>query len=94
MWVYLLAGVLLVIGLIGAVLGGGIFTIVLIPIGLIVAATAILFGMWGRSAQGSGGGETEEGHISDAPLPHSEQGPTGRAPTSPEALADARRAQQ
>lgn len=55
MWVYLLAGVLLIVGLIGAV---------------------------------------QETHVTDHALPHTDQGPSGRAPTSPEALADARRAQQ
>jgi hypothetical protein len=94
MWVYLLAGVLLIIGLIGAVLGGGIFTIVLIPIALLVGGGAILFGMWGRAAQGSGGGQTDETHVTEHALPHTAPSPSGRAPTSPESLADARRAQQ
>jgi hypothetical protein len=94
MWVYMLAGALLVIGLIGSVLGGGVFTIVLVPIALLVAGSAVVFGMFGRSAQGSGGGDTEASHLSDQPLPHNPPAPSGRAPTSPEGLADARRAQQ
>jgi predicted lipid-binding transport protein (Tim44 family) len=95
MWVYLLAGGLVVIGLIGAVVGGGIFTIVLVPIGLVIFATAVLVSMWGRSAQGAGGAETNATHTTDRPLPHADPNASaGRAPTSPEGLADARRGQQ
>ena len=94
MWVYLIAGVLFFIGVVGAAVGGGIFTIVLIPIAIIVAVSAFLFSLWGRSAQGSAGGSTHESHAPDRPLPTSHQRPSGRAPSSPEGLADARRAQQ
>jgi hypothetical protein len=94
MWAYLIAFLFVIVGLIGAVLGGGIFTIVLVPIGLIVGGGAALFGMWGRAAQGSGGAETHETHTADQPLPHELPGDSGHAPTSPEALADSRRAQQ
>ncbi len=94
MWVYMIVAFLLVVGVAGAFLGGGIFTIVLIPIALIVLAAAVLFSLWGRSAQGAAGGSTHESHTSDRPLPSSHQRPSGRAPTSPERLADTRRAQQ
>ncbi len=95
MWVYLIVAGLFVIGAIGTVVGGGIFTIALIPIALIVLAASVVFGGGGRAAQQGAGGEVEESHSpGDRPLPHSTQRPSGRAPTSPEALADARRTQQ
>jgi hypothetical protein len=94
MWVYLIAAVLFGVGVIGAFAGGGIFTIVLIPIALLIAVVAFLFALWGRAAQGAAGGGTHESHTSERPLPGSHQRPSGRAPTSPERLADARRAQQ
>jgi hypothetical protein len=94
MWVYLIAAVVLLVGVVGTFLGGGIFTIVLMPIALIGGGAAILFAMWGRAAQGSGGAETHDTHTADRPLPSSHQRPSGRAPSSPERLADARRAQQ
>jgi hypothetical protein len=94
MWVYLIAVVLLVFGLVGTVIGGGIFTIALIPIAFIVFGSAVVFGLMGRSAQGAAGASTDESHTADRPLPSSHQRPSGRAPTTPERLADSRRAQQ
>lgn len=95
MWIYLLAAGLFVVGAIGTVVGGGIFTIALVPIALIVLAASAVFGGGGRAAQQSAGGGVDESHSpGDKPLPHIPQRPSGRAPTSPEGLADARRAQQ
>ena len=94
MWLYIFAAVLVVLGLIGATLGGGIFTIVLIPIGLLIAVSVVIFGMWGRAPQGSAGGDPDPRQSNELPLPHSRPESTGRVPTSPEALADARRSAQ
>jgi multisubunit Na+/H+ antiporter MnhC subunit len=94
MWVYIVALALFVIGVFGSLLGGGIFTIVLIPLGLIALGAAVVSGMSGRAAQGTGGAATDQTHTSDRPLPTSHQRPSGRAPSSPEQLADTRRAQQ
>jgi len=94
MWVYLIGVVLLFVGVVGSLAGGGIFTIVLIPIALLALGAAMLFGLMGRSAQDAGGASTDESHTTDRPLPSSHQRPSGRTPTSPEGLADARRAQQ
>ncbi len=94
MWLYLIVAGLVVIGVIGGLAGGGIFTIVLIPLALIILGASVLFSMSARAAQGKAGGATDQTHTTDRPLPHSPQRPSGRAPTSPEGLADARRAQQ
>jgi hypothetical protein len=94
MWLYLIGGFLLLVGIVGSVFSGGIFTIVLLPIGAIVFVSGVLYGMWARAQQGSAGGSTEATEAPDRPLPHHHPRPSGRAPTSPERLADARRAQQ
>lgn len=94
MWLYLLALVLVILGIVGGVASGGIFTIILVPVGLIVAGSAFLYATAGRKAQGSTGGDTEAAPSTNRPLPHSPQRESGHVPTSPERLADARRTEQ
>jgi hypothetical protein len=94
MWVYLISAALIFVGIAVGIGGGGIFTIVLVPLGLTGLAAAALAGVGGRKAQKQGGGASHESHLSGQPLPHETPQPSGRAPTSPEGLADARRAQQ
>jgi predicted lipid-binding transport protein (Tim44 family) len=94
MWLYLIAIALVVLGMIGALAGGGIFTIVLVPLGLLMLASSIFHAMWARSQQGAAGGGQEGADRTDRPLPHEHQHAPARVPTSPEGLADARRAQQ
>ncbi len=94
MWLYLVGAVLLVIGIVGGIATGGIFTIVFVPLGIIALASAAGYAMWARAAAGRAGGESR-GHATTAePLPHSVQGDPGHVTTSPEALVDARRAEQ
>ncbi len=94
MWLYMIAAFLIVVGLVGGVLSGGIFLIVFIPLGLIMLAAAAGTAAIGRSAHQSAGSETQARPQPGEPLPHTAEGPTGRVPTSPEALADARRVNQ
>jgi hypothetical protein len=94
MWLYLISGALILIGVVLGFLGGGIFTIVLLPLGLIVLIGGAIFSASGRRAQRSGGAATHDTHTTDQALPHDTPQPSGRAPTSPERLADSRRAQQ
>ncbi len=94
MWLYMIAIVMVLLGIVVGLAGGGIFTIVLIPLGLLVLAAAVFFSAAGRKAQGAGGGATDETHVPERPLPHAHPQSSGRAPTSPEGLADARRAEQ
>lgn len=93
MWLYMIAGFLLLVGIIGGVASGGIFTIVFIPLGAIMLVVAVLAGMWGRASQGSAGGETHSSKTEQAPLRHTRPQGTPR-PSTPEELADARRLQQ
>jgi hypothetical protein len=94
MWIYMVAAVLLVAGIVGGILGGGIFTIVLVPIAFIIAASAFLYSAWGRASQGALGADTDAHPSTNRPLPHSYRRDSGHAPGSPERLADTRRAQQ
>ena len=95
MWLYVIVAALVGVGVIGGLAGGGIFTIVLLPIALIVLVVGLLTSASSRSAQKRSGGATHETHdAADQPLPRHPDRGSGRAPTSPEGLADARRAQQ
>ena len=92
MWFYLIALFLILVGIIGGVASGGIFTLIFIPLGAIMLLVAVLSGMWGRAQQGSARRETTAAE-EPAPLPHTpSQAPA--APATPGELADARRAQQ
>jgi hypothetical protein len=89
MWLYLVGVVLAVLAIAGTVLGGGIFTIVLIPLAAIALISAVAASVLGRAAQPGGDGTGEE-----PALPHDRPREPGHVPTTPERLADARRVQQ
>jgi hypothetical protein len=94
MWFYPVVGLLVVLAIVGGTLAGGIYTIVLVPLAAIAIISALVYSLWGRALQGSEGVSTDAVQTSDRPLPHRRRRPTGRAASSPEALADARRQQQ
>lgn len=94
MWLYILALFLLIFGIVGGVLTGGIFTIVLIPLGIIALVSAIAYGSWGRAAQGRQGASTDAKPSAGRPLPASQHSNTPSAPSTPEDLTEARRVQQ
>ncbi len=92
MWLYMIAAVLLVLGLAGGVLTGGIFTIVVLPLGVIVLIAAFVMAMWSRTAVSESGGEKSASAGEPRPLPHTHRPQPGSAGTSsPEELVDARR---
>ncbi len=87
----MLVGALVVLAILGGVLLGGVFTIVLIPIALIIVIAAIGYSVAARAAQP----RTAAGSESGGPLPTDQQpGSGGHVRTTPERLADARRVQQ
>jgi hypothetical protein len=94
MWFYPLLLVIVILAVVGGTLAGGVYTIVLIPLAVIVIISAVVYAMWGRAMQADAGASTDASATSTEPLPHQRQRPTGRAPSSPEGLADARRQQQ
>jgi hypothetical protein len=92
MWFYMIAVFLLFVGIIGGVASGGIFTLIFIPLGVIMLIVATVSWMWARAQPGSERRETRSAE-EPAPLPHSS--PQGSpAPHTPGELADARRARQ
>jgi len=94
MWLYIVIAVLVGVGLLGGVLLGGVFTIVLLPLALIVLISGIVYAMWNRSLEGSAGASTEASQVPDRPLPRERSPQSAPAPSSPEQLADARRGEQ
>ena len=93
MWFYMIAGFLILVGIIGGVASGGIFTLIFLPLGVIMLAVAAGMGLLGRSSQDKREGRRQPSNAEPAPLRHT---PAQGAPTpaTPEDLADARRAQQ
>jgi hypothetical protein len=94
MWLYILAFFLLIFGIVGSVLSGGIFTIALIPLGIIALISAVVFGAFGRGAQDRHGASTNARPSTGRPLPATEHSNTAAAPTTPDEIADARRVHQ
>lgn len=94
MWFYPLIVLLAILAIAGATLGGGIFTIVLIPLALIALGSAVVYGMWARATQAKEGTASASAEEPGRPLPHRRRRPSGRAPSTPGRLADARRQQQ
>jgi hypothetical protein len=92
MWLGFPAVLLFVLLLIGGIIGGGIFTIVLVPVAFVVAIAAVTFAVWSRAQQGSGG-RSHAAQTGD-PLPHSEHHNVAASPNAPGDLVDARRHQQ
>jgi hypothetical protein len=91
MWFYIPAAFLLVLALSGGVFAGGIFTLALVPLAVVAVISAVWYALWARASQSRAGGETDASPTTTRPLPHSKRRPGGKARTSPERLADARR---
>ncbi len=95
MWLYMLGGALIVVGIVVGAFGGGIFSIILIPLGVIALASAAFYAMSTRSAHREAGAGTEADAHSGRPLPHSHSQPAeSSVPSTPGDLVDARREQQ
>lgn len=94
MWFYPLLLFLAVLAILGGVLAGGIFTIVLVPLAVIALTSAIVYAMWGKALQDSSGVSTDASWVSDRPLPWAQQTSDGPARSSPEELVEAWRERQ
>jgi hypothetical protein len=91
MWLLFFVVPIAIVLLVGGLLAGGIYTIVFLPIALIIAGGAVLYTMWGRSTEPQNvPGERERVQ----PLPHTQHANTAHAPSTPDQLVDARRAEQ
>jgi hypothetical protein len=94
MWFYPLIVLLVILAIVGGTLAGGVFTIVLVPLAVIALGSAVVYGMWGRAMQASESTASGPAEEPGRPLPHRRRRPSGRAPSTPDRLADARRQQQ
>jgi hypothetical protein len=94
MWFYPLIIALVILAIVGGTLAGGVFTIVLVPLAAIALISSMVYWLWGRALQGNGDASAGAGPGPDRALPHRPHRPSGRAPSSPERLVDARRQQQ
>lgn len=90
MWLSFPTLLFVVLALIGAVIGGGVFTLVLVPVAVLLMLAAIVYSMWMRSSKP---GETPQGGRDETALPHSEHRNTAPAPATPDQLVDARQKQ-
>lgn len=91
MWLGLFGFIILVVGIVASLLSGGIFTIVLIPIGIVVAIVALVTGGLGRQAQE--GVSQQRSRHTEPPLPHTPPpDSSNNQPATPDQLLDARRA--
>jgi hypothetical protein len=92
-------GVVLILAIafmvVAGVLSGGIFTIVLVPLAVVVAVTGLGYAMWARA---TGAASPQEAQVSadSVPdsLPHSGHSNAAAAPNTPDQLVDARRRAQ
>lgn len=91
MWLFFLAFPLVIVMVVGGLLAGGIYTIVFLPLALIIIAAAVLYTMWGRAtAQRNIPGERERVQ----PLPHTHHSNAAATPMTPDQLVDAQRREQ
>lgn len=92
MWFLFVVAFLGLIAILGGALAGGIFTIVLIPLAAIAFVTAVAYTYFGGAAERRASGDRRRGR---PPAPPTSQQPSTPAPPStPEQLADTRRANQ
>jgi hypothetical protein len=90
MWLYLIVLALVLVGVVGGILSGFAFTIILVAVAAIVLVAGAVFGGAGAVATR----KSEADGVPQQPLPTGQQRESGRVPTSPERLTDARRARQ
>lgn len=93
MWFYPILLMLVVLGLVGAIFLGGVFTLVLVPLVAIAIVSVVGYAMWARSQAPVGRGD-DAGPKPGRPLPHRREREPGRVTASPERLVDARRREQ
>jgi hypothetical protein len=92
MWLSFPILILVILLIIGAIIGGGVFTLVLVPVAVVVALAALTVSMWSR-AQERGQSPSEAAQTGD-PLPHSDRRNTPATPATPDDLVSARQQQQ
>ena len=92
MWLLIIVAFLGLLAVAGGTLAGGIFTIVLIPLAVIALVTAVGYTYFGGAAERRASGERRRGRPAAPPTAQQPSAPA--APSTPEQLADTRRANQ
>jgi hypothetical protein len=93
-WLYLLIAVVVVLCVVGSVFAGGVFTIVLVPLAVLSFFAAIAYALIAGAAKRSAGASTDPSQGARGPATRVSQTHSPRRPSTPQELADARRAQQ
>jgi uncharacterized iron-regulated membrane protein len=91
-WPVILA--LVIFAIVGGTLAGGVFTIVLIPLAGVALISAAAYAGWARWLEKRNETDNQRAHEPPREFSRHPRRPTGRAPSSPGGLADARRQQQ
>lgn len=92
MWFLIVVAFLGLLAIVGGTLAGGIFTIVLIPLAVIAFVTVVGYTYFSGAAERRASGERRRGRPSAPPTAQQPSAPP--PPSTPEQLADARRANQ
>jgi uncharacterized protein (DUF58 family) len=96
MWLFYLAGLLLILAIVGTFAGAGIFSIILFPLAVIAIVAALWSAAGARASGAPQAKRRSRRHAgpSGNNLPHRFENGSGAAPTSPDSLVDARLEQQ
>jgi hypothetical protein len=98
MWLGLLVVFAVLLAVIGGVVVGGIFALILVPIAAIILIFGVVMSMWGRATSGQPAPEDERsrsGSGSDPPIyPHGAHQNASAGPATPGDLVDARQKSQ
>lgn len=92
MWLGILIAFAVLLAVIGGVVVGGIFALILVPIAVIILVLAVVMSLWARATSGRPSPEDERSH--SAPAYAGGQGNAGSAPATPDQLVDARQKSQ
>jgi hypothetical protein len=81
------------LAVVGGVVVGGIFALILVPIAVIIVVMGVVVSMWARATSGRPSPEDERSRSAPA-YPHGGHQNASRAPATPDQLVDARQKSQ
>jgi uncharacterized membrane protein len=93
MWLGIVIAFAVLLAVIGGVVVGGIFALILVPIAAIILVFALVMSMWARATSGRPSPEDEHSR-SAPPYPHGGHQNASPAPATPDQLVDARQKSQ
>lgn len=93
MWLGIVIAFAVLLALIGGVVVGGIFALILVPIAFIIVIAAVLMSMWARATSGRPSPDDERSRSAPA-YPHGGHQNASAAPGTPDQLVDARQKSQ